>query len=512
MWIRAMDSLAAQPVPGTDDATYLFWSPDGAYIAFFVQDKLKKIALSGGPAQTLCDAPSGRGGSWNKDGIIVFAPGLVLPLMRVSAAGGEATPVMGLGASGELQRYPAFLPDGKHFLMLVSNGKPGTNGLYAGSLDGSPRVRLLADASSAEYVASNLSSKTGLLLFRREGTLMAQPFDPSAARTTGDAFPVVEQVGITGNTDHTAFSVSGDGTLVYDSGAGTRFGTGNLQWMDRNGKSATLAQPAGIANHALSPDGKQIALTIRTKGADGDLWMLDVARGVSSRFTFRPGQSSNPVWSPDGSHVIFQANNDSIYEKPTNGTQEEDLLLSHGINVRPEDWSRDGKFLVYENTGGTTGNDIWLLPLQGDRKPVLYLQTAFNEGDAQISPDGRWMAYSSNESGMPQIYVQSVPASGSKFQISNAGGVQPRWRRDGKELFYISAANKLVSVPVKIGETVELGTPASLFDLQPIYPPLFGLWAYEPTADGQRFLVLAPSSNSTPPITVVLNWQAGIRR
>ena len=512
MWIRPMDSLAAQPVPGTDDATYLFWSPDSTYIAFFVTGKLKKIALSGGPAQTLCDAANGRGGTWNRHGVIVFAPGLVLPLMRVSAAGGEATPVMGLGASGELQRYPAFLPDGKHFLMVVSNGKPGTNGLYAGSLDGSPRVRILADASSAEYVPSNLSSKTGLLLFRREGTLMAQPFDPGAARTAGDAFPVVEQVGITGNTDHAAFSVSGDGTLAYDSGAGNRFGTGNLQWMDRNGKNATLAQTGDVGSQALSPDGKQIAIAVRTKGADADLWMLDVARGVSSRFTFRPGLASNPVWSPDGSRVAFEANNDSIYQKPANGTGKEELLLSHGINVRPQDWSHDGKYLVYQDTGGTTGVDLWLLPLAGDHKPVPYLQTPFNESDAQFSPDGRWMVYVSNESGVPQVYVQSIPASGSKFQISNAGGLQPRWRRDGKELFYISADNKLVAVPVKIGSTVEAGTPAPLFDLQPIYPPFLGLWTYQPSADGQRFLVLAPSNSSIPPITVVLNWQAGIKR
>jgi Tol biopolymer transport system component/tRNA A-37 threonylcarbamoyl transferase component Bud32 len=514
MWIRPIDSVAAQPVPGTDDARYVFWSPDGGYIGFFAPGKLKKIALAGGPAQTLCDAASGRGGTWNKDGVIVFAPGLALPLMRVSAAGGVPTPATTLGSADELQRYPVFLPDGKHFLFEVFNGKAGTNGVYAGALDGSPRVRVLADESSVAYVASSASGKSGLLLFRREGTLLAQPFDPGAVRTTGDAFPVAEQISISGNTDHAAFSVSGNGLLAYGSGGlGLGLTNGSLAWMDRNGARTTIGQPAEIITQALSPDGKQVSLSTRTQGEDGsDLWMLDIARGVPSRFTFRAGRSSEPVWSPDGSHIIFAVDNNFIYEKPANGAGTEELLLSGGLNIRPQDWSRDGKWLVYMLAGSKTGTDLWLLPLEGERKPVPYLQTPFNESDAQFSPDGRWMAYASNESGQPQVYVQSIPAGGSKFQISNVGGGQPRWRRDGKELFFISTDNKLMAVPLKIGNTVEAGPPKPVFDFQPIFPSLFGRWAYEPTADGQRFLVLTETGAANPPLTVVLNWQAGIRR
>ncbi|MGP0075389.1 MAG: protein kinase domain-containing protein [Bryobacteraceae bacterium] len=514
LWIRPIDSLAAQPVPATEDASYMFWSPDSAYIGFFVPGKLKKIALSGGPAQTLCDASDGRGGTWNQDGVIVFSPGVGLPMMRVAAAGGTPAPVTKLDVDG-LIRYPSFLPDGKRFLFEISNSRQETNGIYAGSLDGSPPVRVLPDQSSATYVASSSTHKTGLLLFRRDGTLMAQPFDPGAVHTSGDAFPVAEEVGIAGNTNHASFSVSANGVLAYSAGGAltSGIGLGNLQWIDRNGKhTAIIGQPADILTQSLSPDGKQVVLCIRTMGGDGsDLWILDVARGVPSRFTFRPGRSMDGIWSPDGNRIIFQTDNTSVYEKPASGAGKEELLLARGLNVRPQDWSRDGRFLAYMETGGKTGTDLWLLPLEGDHKPAPYLQTPFNESDAQFSPDGHWMAYVSNESGPPQVYVQSIPASGTKFQISSAGGVQPRWRRDGNELFYISTDNKLTAVPLKIGETIPAGTSTALFDIQPIYSGS-GLWAYEPSADGQRFLVLSSAGAASRPITVVLNWQAEIKR
>lgn len=283
--------------------------------------------------------------------------------------------------------------------------------------------------------------------------------------------------------------------------------------MDRKGARTTIGQPAEIISQGLSPDDKQVALSIRTPGGDGtDLWLLDVVRGVPSRFTFRPGRSAEAVWSPDSSRIIFGVDNSSLYEKAANGAGTEELLLSGGLNIRPQDWSRDGKFLVYMQTGGRTGTDLWLLPLDGERKPIPYLQTPFNESEAQFSPDGHWMAYASNESGQPQVYIQSIPANGSKFQISNAGGVQPRWRRDGKELFYISSDNKLMAVSLKVGDAVEADPPKPLFDFQPIYPVLTGIWAYEPSSDGQRFLVLTESAAANPPITVVLNWQAGIKR
>jgi eukaryotic-like serine/threonine-protein kinase len=515
LWVRPIDSLAAQAVPGTEDATYVFWSPDSAYLAFFVPGKLKKIALSGGPAQTICDAPDGRGGSWNNEGDIIFSPGPGAAILRVSAAGGVPTAVTKLVSPDELHRYPVFLPDNKHFLYLVSLGKPEVRGINVGSLDGSPSVHILSDDSSAVYAPSEVSGSNGFLLFRREDTLMAVPFDPARQRATGEVFPVAEGVGAAGNTNNAAFSISSHGVLAYATGAVGLRGT-EIVWLDRTGKrSGDVGQQGRISGAALSPDGKTILTSIFSAGGDtSDLWLLDVARGVSSRITFRPGTSADGIWSPDGSTIAFESDNLSIYRKPANGSGKEEMLMSGGINNRPTDWSRDGKYVVYANSiGGASNYNLWLLPMEGDHKPVSYLQSPFNEVDAQFSPDGHWMAYASNESGQPQVYVQSIPASGAKWQISPAGGVQPRWGRDGKELFYISAEQKLMAVPVKSGATIEAGTPQPLFDIDPIFPPLVGRFAYQPAADGKRFLVLAVAGGAaSPPINVVLNWQAGLKK
>jgi eukaryotic-like serine/threonine-protein kinase len=514
LWIRPIDSLTAQVIPGTEGATYPIWSPDSASIAFFAPGKFKRIALAGGPSQTICDVPDGRGGSWSRDGVIIFAPGPSRNLQRVQAAGGTPTDLTKLGIPGESHRYPVFLPDNRHFLYLVDLGKPEANGINIGALDGTAPVHILSDDSSASYVPPLASGGNGLLMFRREGTLMGVPFDPDRLRTTGEVFPVVEGVGTSGNTGFAAVSFSNNGILAYGNGGVSERGD-ELSWMDRAGKRiSTVGQPARIATPALSPDGKEILQSIANVAGDmADLWLLDVGRGVPSRATFRPGVSADGIWSPDGSTIAFQADNRLIFRKPANGAGKEEQLLSEGINNRPLDWSRDGKWIVYENSGGATGWDLWLLPLEGDHKPVTYLQTPFNEGDAQFSPDGKWMAYASNESGQPQVYVQAIPASGAKWQISPAGGVQPRWRRDGKELFYISTDQKLMAVPVKSGPLFEAGTPAPLFDFDPLTSPLMGRFAYQPTADGQRFLVLQlVGGSASPPINVVVNWQAGLKK
>ncbi len=518
IWLRPIDSLAAQVLPGTDDATYVFWSPDSTFLGFFVPGKLKKIALAGGPPQTLCDAADGRGGTWNSDGVIVFTPGPGAALARVSATGGTPVAVTKLSKPDELHRYPRFLPDRNHFLFLLNNVGPEKNGIYVASLDGATPVRVLSDESSAAYVHPGPAGGTGYLLFRREGTLMAQSFDPGAARTAGEAFPVAEQVGITGNTNFGAFSVAQNGALAY--AAGGLFGSGGSQirelvWMDRKGKRlGPVGQPGLIAYTALAPDEKSVAFALGKPGGDeSDIWLLDVARGVPSRFTFRTGLSADGVWSPDGTRLVFQSDNTALYVKPVSGAGNEELLTRTGINARPSDWSRDGKFIVYTQFAGNRGSDLWLLPMEGEHKPVPYLQTPFNETGAQFSPDGKWMAYASNESGPPQVYVQPIPATGAKWQVSAAGGDQPRWRRDSKELFYVSADQKLMAAPVKSGSTFEAGSPQALFDIQPIYGPLAGRFAYQPAADGQRFLVLANVGGSAaPPITVVLNWQAGLKK
>jgi eukaryotic-like serine/threonine-protein kinase len=515
LWVRPIDSLTAQIVPGTEDATYLFWSPDSANIAFFVPGKLKKVALAGGPSQTICDATDGRGGTWNSDGVIVYSPGPGRALERVSAAGGVSTTLTKVAIPNEGHRFPKFLPDNKHFLYLVNFGKPETNGINISSLDGSPPVHILSDDSSAVYVSLEASGGNGLLLFRREGTLMGVPFDLRRLRIAGEVFPIAEGVGTALNTQNAAFSISDNGMLAYGNGLSNTEGR-EMAWMDRTGKRlGVVGQPGRIGGQLLSPDEKEILFSLLNVAGDAaDLWLLDVARGVPSRSTFRTGLSDNGIWSPDGSTIVFQSDNTAIYRKSANGTGKEELLLAAGINNRPLDWSRDGKFVVYmSSNGGSTGYGLWLLPMEGDHKPVSYLQTPFNEGDAQFSPDGKWMAYASNESGQPQVYVQAIPATGAKWQISPAGGVQPRWRRDGKELFYIATDQKLVAVPVKSGAGFEAGAPQPLFELDPVFPPLGGRFAYQPTADGKRFLVLSMvGGTATPPINLVVNWSAGLKK
>jgi len=345
---------------------------------------------------------------------------------------------------------------------------------------------------------------------------MAQPFDATGLKTTGDVFPVGEQVPNSINGGFGDFSVSENGMLVYISGNSAT--NRELAWMDRAGKRlGSVAKPAAFRDLAISPDEKTLAAQIGTFSGS-DIWLQDMGRGVLSRFTFRSGINKSPVWSPDGSHLIFssQAVGDSgydIYQKPAGGNGQEEILLHAALNGYSEDASPDGKWIVYRQAGQKTATDLWLLPLRGDRKPVPYLQTVFDEEAARFSPDGRWMAYESNESGRFQIYVQTVPLSGAKYQISSSGGTEPQWRRDGKELYYVSAEQKLMAVAVKLGATVEAGTPQPLFPVFPTGTP--GTRVYASVGDGQRFLVNVPAgggAGAVQPITVVTNWQAGLKK
>jgi len=518
VWVRTMDTLEAKPLAGTDGATYPFWSPDGAYLGFFTGGKLKKIAVAGGPSQTLCDSTSGRGGTWNRDDVILFSPGPASPIFRVPAAGGTPVPVTKLAGnnSGEGNRFPVFLPDGVHFLYNAGSNKPDAAGVFVGSLDGNTPSRLLPDVSNVLYSSSAARGGPGYILFRREDTLMAQPFDARRLKTAGDAFPIAEQVPRSGNNGFGAFSVSLNGLLVFGSGA-NQSGR-ELVWMDRTGKRlGVVGKPGAFMGFAVSPDEKILAVRVGN-GSQSDIWLEDMGRGVLSRFTFRPGTIRDPVWSPDGSRVVFAAQvlgaySSDIYQKPARGNGQEELLLHAGINGLPEDWSPDGKWIVYEKTGQQTAADLFPLPLSGDRKPVPYLQTPFDESNAKFSPDGKWVAYRSNESGQFQVYAQAVPAIGAKYQISSSGGGLPQWRRDGKELFYISADQKLMAVPVKLGATVEAGTPQPLF---PVARTPGAGFAYQPSRDGQRFLVNLPAGGETAaaaqPFTVVSNWQAALKK
>jgi serine/threonine protein kinase/Tol biopolymer transport system component len=507
LWIRPLDTLESRALPGTDGATYPFWSPDGGYLGFFQQGKLKKVAIAGGPAQTLCEATNGRGGTWNRDGVIVFSPGPTSELFRVSSAGGTPSAVTHVPGTGAGHRFPAFLPDGVHFLYNAGSDKPESAGLFVGSLDGGKPARLLPDATNGLFAASAMRGTTGYLLFRREDTLMAQPFDWKTIKTTGETFPLAEQVLGGGNIGFGAFSVSTNGVLVYRSGGAVA--NRELVWMDRAGKRLSVASKPGalVGTLAISPDDKAVAVEIGTLNQD-DIWVQDLQRDTISRFTFRSGGNRGQVWSPDGSHIIYafqDANTYSsdLYRKPTAGTGQEELLLHAGVNALPHDWSRDGKVLVFSQTDQKTATDLWLLPMDGTSKPMPYLRTPFDETGGVFSPDSKWMAYTSNESGQNQVYIQAVPATGAKWQISTTGGTRPQWRTDGKELFYVAADSKLMSVAIKLGASVDPATPQALFSSA-------GATAYAPSRDGQRFLVDVPAGGeaaTVPPLTVVVNWQ-----
>ena len=522
LWVRSLDSLSAQALPGTEgalNASPPFWSPDSRFIGFFAGGKLKKIDPSGGPSQTLCDVPAvsrggswaeSRGASWNRDGVILFAPGGTGPLYRVSAAGGEPTQVTALDQSRfeVTHRWPSFLPDGRHFLYFARSGKAESTGVYVGSLDGKETKRLLSTATNAVY------APPGFLLFMRKETLMAQAFDAGKLQLTGEPSPVAEHVAFNPGLGVAAFSVSETGVLAFRTGGGQ---INQPRWFDRAGKQTGALGAAGLYfTVALSPDEKRAAVDL-TDNQTGmtDLWLFDLLqRGVPSRFTTDPANDADPLWSPDGSSIVFSSSREGVfnlYQKAASGVGSEEVLLKSSEDKVPDDWSADGRFIVYETLNQKTKSDLWVLPMSGDRQPFPFLQTEFNEQQAQFSPDGKWIAYTSDESGASEVYVQTFPASGGKWRVSTGGGVQPRWRRDGRELFYIAADQKLMAVDVKLGATFEAGVPKVLFGTR--VPTLRNFRNhYAVSADGQRFLINSTiEETSSTPISVVVNWTAEVK-
>ncbi len=514
LWVRDLDSLAGRPLSGTDGADHPFWSPDSRFIAFFAGGKLKKIDVAGGPAVSLCDAAiggTGYGGSWSKNDVILFSPANYLGLFRVSAAGGNATPVTTLDQAGETShRFPCFLPDGHHFLFTALTRDPEKSAVYVGDLDSKTRRQVVGGNNNAEY------APPGYLLFVRERTLMAQPFDAAQLQTSGDPVPIAEEVDLSSVNGQSQFSSSQDGVLAYTSGSG--IGSIILTWFDRSGKVlGTVGTPGDLLWPAISPDGNTVVVDRRDPQTGYfDLWLHDLARGTASRLTFNSKTNEYPVWSPDGSHIAFASTRDgtsTLYQKTANGAAQDEALDKAARAMRPDDWSRDGRYIIEETSNDPkTGFDIWILPVFGDRKPIPYLQTEFNERWAKLSPNGQWLAYVSGETKRNEVYVQTFPTLGGKWQVSTNGGDKPLWSRDGKELFFIGADQKLMAVEVK-GDTAkggakfEAGLPKPLFDTR---IPIFA-W-FDVSNDG-RFLMPAPVGQSANvPMTVVVNWTAGLKK
>ena len=507
IWIRPLNALVAQPLAGTEGTTRPFWSPDSRFLGFFSGGKLKKVDVAGGPPTKICDAPTGADGTWSPEGVILFDGTGSDPINRVPAAGGA--PVVAVkpdAASKQVQvGWPEFLPDGRHFMYMSIAQKVDESAYRIGSLD-TAETKPFAPAQTMLTYAP-----PGYLLFVRDRTLVAQRFDAKAMKTTGEPVPLAEQIG-TDAVGLARFSVSRDGVLAYRTGeSGDR-----MLWLDRSGKELSmLGDPGEYAEPSLSPSGDRLAFDLTDlRGGKGDIWIRDLARGVNSRFTFAAGNAYAPLWSSDGKTIVFASDreaNPGLYEKSASGQGEEKLLLKEPALTVPVSFTPDGRLLAYQVRNPKTAWDILILPMAGDRKPVAFAAAPYNETGPTFSPDGRFLAYQSNESGRNEIYVQSYPGPGGKWQISSAGGTDPHWRGDGKEIYYRALDQKLMAVEIRAGDSLEAGIPQALFQGRVHIGNARN--KFLPAGNGQRFLFVAPlGRESMTPTTVVLNWFAGFGR
>jgi Tol biopolymer transport system component len=529
LWVRSLATTTAQPLAGTEGATFPFWSPDGKSLGFFAGGSLRRRDLDGGEARILAPATNGNGGTWNTDNVIVFAPSSTVALMRVPANGGPVTAATTLGPQQFGHVHPQFLPDGRRLLFLCS-GSADVAGIYLGGLDGRPSVKLSSDISSGLYLPP------GWLLWARAGSLTAQRLDVERAALTGE--PVTLTDGIRSDFVGTRIpvSVAATGLVAYRTTGG---GERQLTWFDRSGapRGVVGAPDSSIIQPRVSPDGRRVAVA-RTVQGNQDIWLIDGAR--ESRLTFDPSPDRFPEWSPDGTRIVYQAiarGNGDLYQKLTSGAGQEEPFLTTGHLLTPSSWSRDGRFLLHLSIDPATNSDLWVLPTTGspaDRKPFVFLKTPFREAYGVFSPDGRWVAYHSNETGRPEVYVRPFvppsrdgsvsaavePSAGAtvagagQWQVSTAGGILPLWSADGKELYYIDPDGAMMAAPIKVSvATVEPGAPVRLFMTR-----IFGGGAdiqsgrqYDVTADG-RFLIATLLNEAAVPITLLQNWNPAAKR
>jgi Tol biopolymer transport system component/DNA-binding winged helix-turn-helix (wHTH) protein len=520
LWLRSLTHGEANPLESTDGASHPFWSPDSRFVGFFAGGKLKKVKLGDSLPSTLCQAPVGTGGTWNREGVILFTVLGVSQILRVSASGGMPEVVL-RAAPGETDLHePFFLPDGRRFLYLViSNGKKDAGGIYVGSLDGNLRQHVLAHDSNAVFVAGAGNSRhRGYLLFGREGALMAQAFDSDTLRVSGEAEPLAARLGTVQGANisyrRRNFTASDNGLLVYDPHTDRQ--RTQLVWVDRNGKPLhVLAQLDNVSVPSLSPDESRIVVARKDLASNNnDLWLTDPLGNNPVRFTFDPGSDLLGLWSPDGQRIVWTSTRNGsfdLYEKEVSNGKDTLLLRSEQPKF-PLDWSQDGRFLLYRQINPQTNHDIFVLPTSGDRKPFPYLQTPAMENGGAFSPDGNWIAYNSDESGRFEVYVESFPTHGGRRQISPAGGTGPRWRADGKELYYYSLDGRLMAVSVTGGDaSLTTGTPTALFAFRPASAIVVP--SYAVTRNGQRFLLSAiVETDAKAPLSVVQNWTDGIKR
>ncbi len=511
IWVRLLNAPEAHTLAGTDGATFPFWSPDSRSLGFFAGVKLKTIDLNGGSPLVVCGAPFGRGGTWGLGGTILFAPEAVSPIVRVNATGGTPVSVTKFGeGQPPSHRWPFFLPDGKHFLYLfVAPRDPATDAVFYASVDGRENRKLVSSQSNAVYA-------NGFLLFMRGSQLMAQSFDPAKGMLSGEIQNLANGVMEDASTWHMDASAANNGLLIFSNG-----GTGDQQlvWADRNGKQigTVVKKVANLASAKLSPQADRIALEIDNGAGNHDIWVFDVSRKVQTRLTFGPVENDAPVWLPDGRWIVYTSVESDVhtklYRRPSDGSGTAELLISDDQVDVATDVSRDGKFLIYARGPSANYWEIWALPLEGEHKPWLVVphSTANSfASEGHLSPDGHWLAYTSGESGSPEVYVVAFRAGQGKWQVSTNGGYQPQWSRDGKELYYFNQATRSVfSVPVKeIGEGLQFGAAQQLASNSTSNQ----LGFYDVTPDGKKILLNLVSQQVNQSVTVLTNFTAGLKK
>jgi len=523
LWVRPLYSTTARPLADVGNVGIPFWSPDSRFIGFIDNNKLKKIALAGGTPEALCDSIVRFGvGAWNREGVILLGAGL-FGIRRVSANGGALSAVTTVdGLRGETGHFaPVFLPDGRHFIFFKATTDPGRRGAYLASLDGGePHLLLPLDNPIVGVASNRVTGNEGYLVFARQGTLLAQSFDFSRNQLMGDPAHLLQQVKIAapgpGFADDVQASVSDNGILVLIGGDANR----RLTWFDRTGKKLGTVGPAGnYFAPRLSRDERHLAVgRSDPQTQNSDIYLFDMAGGQERRFTFDSGIDELPIWSPDSSRIAWTSHREGVgnlYQKAASGAGTDEALFKSAFRKRAFDWSADGRFILYSQLDPQTNLDLWVLPLDGERSPWPWLKTPFNEPIGRFSPDGKWIAYQSIETGRMEIYLQAfvpgAPASGGRWQLSTNGGAIPLWRRDGRELYYLSPDNRLMAVEVTLGSEVKYATPKELFALASLgaYPT----GGFTRTGDGKRFLfVTSAEETNLTPFTVVLNWMEEVKR
>jgi serine/threonine protein kinase len=505
LWLRQLDSTTARPLTGTDSASLPFWSPDSRSIGFFAEAKLKRLSLDSGAVHVLANAQAPAGGTWNRDDTILFAPNISGDIYRITATGGDLQPTKTRSDGRQLPyRFPQFLPDGRHFIYSVMSGSD--SGIYVGNLDGSVTTRLLEADSPAVY-------GSGHLFFIRQGNLFAQRFDAGGFKLGGNPIRVAEQV--PGDRFGAPLSAAIAGPIVYR--AGLIPSRRQFVWVDRAGKELERVGEPDNANSfspTISGDGRRVAVH-RIVDGNPDIWLFDMGRRVLERFTTHPANDIHPVWSPDGTRIIYASLRDKVYDLYEGSlirTDQHELLLATPESKRPTDWSADGRFLLYRVNHPKTGPDIWALSMTEGKKTFPVVQTEFEESGAQFSPKGKWIVYESNKSGRSEIVVQPFLRSGGDLRISLSGGSQARWAADGNEIHYVAPDGRLMAASMRLssdGQTIEGGIPVPLFaaGVGPAVQRLSNP-QYMVAPDGKRFLLnRLTGETSVSPITVILNWK-----